>query len=96
MQPNEILPRFTYRSGPGPPKRGSGGRVFWWFERQGVYTRYEVVESPEGGWELRLVNADGQEHVERFQYADDLAKRQRELEAELKAQGWTGPHGWVL
>jgi hypothetical protein len=70
--------------------------VFWWFEREGVYTRYEVLELPGGGYELRIIEANGNEHVEHFQYADDLAKRQRALEAELKSQGWTGPHGWIL
>jgi len=70
--------------------------VFWWFERRGTYTRYEVLELPQGGYELRVIDADGGERVERFQYADDLASRQCALEAELKSAGWTGPHGWVL
>ena len=71
--------------------------MFWWFEREGVYTRYEVIELPEGaGYELKIIDPDGTEHVERFTDADELANRQRALEAELKAQGWTGPHGWVL
>jgi hypothetical protein len=70
--------------------------VFWWFERRGTYTRYEVLELPEGGYELRVVAADGRETIDRFQFADDLARRQREIEAELRSQGWTGPHGWVF
>lgn len=70
--------------------------MFWWFERKGTYTRYEILHLPDGGYELRIIEPDGREHVERFQYADDLAKRQRVVEAELRAQGWTGPHGWVL
>ena len=70
--------------------------MFWWFERKGTYTRYEILDLPGGGYELRVIEPDGREQVERFQYADDLAKRQRVVEAELRAQGWTGPHGWVL
>jgi hypothetical protein len=70
--------------------------VFWWFERAGVYTRYEILELGDGSYELRVFDPDGTEHVERFKNTDDLASRQRALEAQLRADGWTGPHGWVL
>jgi hypothetical protein len=70
--------------------------MFFWFERAGAYARYEVLQLPNGGFELRVVEADGTEHVEGFKSADEVARRQRSLEATLRENGWSGPHGWVL
>jgi len=77
-------------------QRRNGSNVFRWFERQGTYTRCEVLDLPAGGYELRVVHPDGTELVEHFERADDVADRQRAIEADLKSTGWTGPHGWVL
>jgi hypothetical protein len=70
--------------------------MFWWFEREGVYTRYEVLDLPNGGYELRIVDAAGAEYIEQFDDTRQLADRQRTLETRLKATGWSGPHGRVL
>jgi hypothetical protein len=70
--------------------------VFWWFERNGTYTRCEVLDLPTGGFELRVVDPDGQEEIEHFADAATLARRQQAVEEQLAADGWTGPHGWLL
>ena len=70
--------------------------MFWWFEKRGQFTRCEVVESPGGGYELRVVDPSGSERVEYFDSTTDLAARQELVEQELRGAGWTGPHGWVL
>ena len=70
--------------------------MFWWFERQGHYLRCEVLQLSTGGYELRVVNPDGSEHVEHFVDTSDLTKRQYDVLDEIVRAGWTGPHGWVL
>jgi hypothetical protein len=70
--------------------------MFWWFERRGEFRRLEVLETQPGTFELRLIQPDGSVTVETFSNADDLAKRQREIESAMTNEGWSGPHGWVL
>jgi hypothetical protein len=70
--------------------------VFWWFERGGQFLRYETRNISGVGYELRVVQPDGTECVENFVDSSDLTKRQRDVERDLAAQGWTGPHGWNL
>jgi hypothetical protein len=70
--------------------------MFWWFERSGQYLRYEARDLAAGGFELRVVNPDGTEHVENFSDSGDLARRQIVFEHDLASDGWTGPHGWNL
>jgi hypothetical protein len=70
--------------------------VFWWFERSGQYLRYESRQLDGGRFELRVIDPDGTEHVETFQHSEELSKRQAEFERELAAEGWNGPHGWVV
>lgn len=69
--------------------------MFWWFERNGQFLRYEIREA-EGVYELCIVDADGTERVERFEDSRELARRQAEFEGQIKVAGWTGPHGWNL
>lgn len=69
--------------------------MFWWFERRGQFLRYEARETS-GGYELCVVDPNGQEKVERFTDSRDLTRRQAEFEHEIKSDGWTGPHGWNL
>jgi hypothetical protein len=71
-------------------------RLFWWFERGGQFLRYEVNDRPEGGYVLRIIDADGTERSELFDDSTELSKRQVEFERELTQKGWTGPHGWNL
>jgi hypothetical protein len=71
-----------------------GGRVFWWFERAGQFLRYEASVAATGGFELRIVEPDGTERVERFDDSSALARRQADFEHQISAEGWTGPHGW--
>lgn len=70
--------------------------LFWWFERNGTYLRCQALDSPGGGYELRISNPDGTERVEHFPDSADLTRRQRAVEDELAAEGWSGPHGWNL
>ena len=70
--------------------------MFWWFERRGQYLRYEVRDLPDGGYELRVIDADGRERAELFDDSSELTKRQLDFEKELLEEGWTGPHGWNL
>lgn len=70
--------------------------MFWWFERNGVFLRCEVVDSPGGGYDLRISDPNGIERVEHFPDSSGLARRQQTVERELAAEGWTGPHGWNL
>jgi hypothetical protein len=76
--------------------RAESVSVFWWFEREGAYTRCEVLDLPTGGFELRIVNHDGTEQVEHFSNVAELAKRQEAVNAQLRNAGWVGPHGWVI
>jgi hypothetical protein len=70
--------------------------MFWWFERSGEHLRLEVLQLAADKYELRVIDADGTARVETFASADDLAKRQTQLQHALSSQGWTGPHGWVM
>jgi hypothetical protein len=70
--------------------------MFWWFERAGEFIRVEVLQLASGSFELRLIRPDGTETVETFSNASDLGKRQEELQHEVRQQGWSGPHGWVM
>jgi hypothetical protein len=70
--------------------------MFWWFRRGADYVRYESRKTDDGTYELRLLEADGTERVERFDDDRDLNERQRKLEGGLIQDGWTGPHGWNL
>jgi hypothetical protein len=55
-----------------------------------------VLQLPTGDFEIRVVYPDGRELVEHFASADELAARQTALEHSLRADGWSGRHGWVL
>jgi hypothetical protein len=70
--------------------------MLWWFEREGQRTRLEVLHLPAGAYELRLIGADGVEHVEHFTDAGELAKRQHEIQQTLAATGWRGPNTWII
>jgi hypothetical protein len=67
--------------------------VFWWFQRSGDYIRCEAGPHPGGGYQLRIIEPDGTERVERFTDPAALAARQNVVEADLIAGGWSGPHG---
>ncbi len=70
--------------------------MFWWFERNGQHLRLEVLELRPGAYELRLIDPNGEERIETFNDARDLADRQEEVHQILGQQGWTGPHGWLI
>ena len=70
--------------------------MFWWFERAGRYLRCETRGRPEGGYELHVINPDGAERVEQFDDSADLSRRQMAIEHDLRAEGWSGPHGWTI
>ena len=70
--------------------------MVWFFERQGNYVRCETRKTPDGAYELVTTDANGAERVERFDDSAALAKRQVEVEQQLAADGWTGPHGRVM
>jgi hypothetical protein len=70
--------------------------MFWWFERKGELLRVEVLQVAEYRFELRTIGADGAETQETFSSAQELAKRQEEVLAQIFKDGWSGPHGWVI
>jgi hypothetical protein len=70
--------------------------VFWWFERSGEFLRLEVLQLAPDRFELRMVREDGTEIVEMFSNAQELGKRQADLQREVRHEGWNGPHGWVM
>ena len=70
--------------------------MFVWFVRHGMHVRIEVTESVRQNYELRFIDADGTERVETFCDTAALAERQEQLQCVLRAEGWTGPHGWVI
>ncbi len=70
--------------------------MLWWFEKTGKHLVIEVLQLSTGGYDLQFVDEDGVEHVEHFAESSDLADRQRELEASLKARGWSRAGGWVV
>ena len=90
-----IVSKVAPRSCRNTTRRGIS-QMFWWFERKGQHLRIEVLQLAPYKYELRTIQADGTEQVEMFTDADELAKRQRELQDALSNQGWTGPHGWVM
>ena len=99
----DALPYAPYSAGlSGVNKAGvkivrqQGSDMFWWFERRGQHVRLEVLEVTTEHFELRLIDVDGAEQVETFNEAKALAKRQDQLQQMLHADGWTGPHGWVI
>ena len=70
--------------------------MLWWFEREGIKTRVEVLHLSTGDYELHLIDGNGVEHVETFRNAGDLAKRQQEIQDRLLSQGWKGPASWIV
>ena len=70
--------------------------MFWWFERKGQFLQCEVLPVATSGFELRIIEPDGTELVERFSDSSALEKRQDAVMAEVKNAGWNGPHGWNL
>ena len=70
--------------------------MFWWFERSGEFLRLEVLQLAPDQFELRVIRSDGSESIEMFSNAQELGKRQAELQREVRDDGWNGPHGWVM
>ena len=70
--------------------------MLWWFEREGVHTRVEVLHLTNGEYELRIFDGDGAEHVELFTGASELARRQQAVHEELIARGWKRSAEWLL
>jgi hypothetical protein len=68
---------------------------FW--EREGHYVRCEARAADAGrGYELIVVRPDGTQELEQFDNAEDLLKRQLQLERSFEADGWVGPFGRVF
>ena len=70
--------------------------MFYWFKRGSESLHYEVRETSSTRFEMTITGPDGIEHLEVYETADALHRRQLELERELTAAGWVGPHGWNL
>src|SRR6476661_2587513 len=100
---HQSLRRVHPASGCQPPEALHRAKIaadrtgmFWWFERKGTYLRCEVLQLPSGEYELRLVGPDGSESIEQFSGPEALGRRQQAVQQDLAADGWSGPHGWVL
>jgi hypothetical protein len=70
--------------------------MFWWYQRDGEFLRYESREVTPGTYVLIVVMPDGAEQVEYFSDQSALQARQVALGLELEGEGWSGPHGWNL
>lgn len=70
--------------------------MLWFFEREGLQTRVEVLHLPDGTYELRVLDADEAEHVERFTNAAELAKSQQAIQDALIANGWQRSGEWLV
>jgi|KBSMisStaDraftv2_1062788.scaffolds.fasta_scaffold253365_2 hypothetical protein len=70
--------------------------MLWWFEREGVKTRVEVLHLASGEYELHVTAGDGADHVETFRDPIELAQRQQEIQDRLRSQGWKGPASWIV
>jgi hypothetical protein len=68
-------------------------RMIWFYEREGRHLRFEIRAHVEGDrYDLVITDADGMERVERFVDSSLLNRRSRQLELELRGEGWKGPH----
>ena len=71
--------------------------MVFFFERQGQFIRCESRPAEKGsGYELAVIYPDGREEIEHFDDPAELNRRQMELQSELTAVGWYGPHGRVM
>lgn len=71
-------------------------QMLWWFERAGDYLTLEVLLLANGEYELRLISPDGDERVEHFENAADLAVRQEAIRSALLVKGWHRSHEWII
>ena len=70
--------------------------MIWIFERKGRQARVELLYVPPATYELRVVDGDGNEHLEQYTTAEAAGQRQLEWEAALCADGWAKTRGWKL
>jgi hypothetical protein len=71
--------------------------MVFFYERQGAFLRCEARTAENGpGFELVIIQPDGTEEIEHFDDSSKLTQRQKELEATLAHEGWTGPFGRTI
>jgi hypothetical protein len=70
--------------------------VFYWFTRNGSFLSYESRRCTDNAYELCVTDADGRERIERFVDEESMMVAEEALVRRLLADGWAGPHGWVL
>lgn len=71
--------------------------MVFFYERQGQFIRCESRPAEPGpGFELVVIYPDGREEIEHFDDGVELNHRQMQLESQLTATGWFGPHGRVI
>jgi hypothetical protein len=71
--------------------------MVWFYERSGRFIRCESRQAEKGaGYELVVMYPDGREDIETFEDPVELNRRQLQLEHELSAGGWFGPHGRIV
>ena len=64
--------------------------MLWTFERNGVKRLVEVRAAMDGnGYELRRLDVEGREVIERFQSAEELSRRVSKVEKDLLEDGWS-------
>jgi hypothetical protein len=62
--------------------------MLWFFERNGRRARVEV-DGTTRSFELRVVDSDGVEIIERFADARELASRHEAVVRQLRTRGWS-------
>jgi hypothetical protein len=63
--------------------------MIWFFERGGQRLQCEMRPAAEGGgFELAWQTPDGETHIEKSDDTESLTARRRQVEENLKADGW--------
>ena len=57
--------------------------MFWWFERGGELLRLEVLQVASDQYELRVIQSDGTENIETFASAQELNRRQEQVQRRV-------------
>ena len=64
--------------------------MLWTFEKEGEKRVVEIRSSGDGrGFELRRLDTDGREVIEKFDTAEELRRRMTNVETELLKDGWS-------
>lgn len=67
--------------------------MIFFFERNGQYTRCELLPRADGAQELTVTSPDGGATTEVLTHSADVPRRILELREAMASRGWWGPVG---